>query len=97
MKTTQCFVRSFPLEVYSSIESKKIRQQVRLCLVDSFGVFEEQLSSDVAEAAEALFTQKCESAGITPDEIEDAISDGYIEIEDEEGDIMLSIVWSSIE
>ena len=64
--------------------------------VDSFGVFEEQLSGDVAEAAEAKFTEKCESAGITPDEIEDAISDGYIEIEDEEGDIMLSIVWSDV-
>jgi hypothetical protein len=58
--------------------------------VDSFGVF------DVSEAAEKLFTEKCESAGIAPDEIEDAISDGYVEIEDDEGDIMLSIVWSDI-
>jgi hypothetical protein len=64
--------------------------------VDSFGVFEEQLSDDVSEAAEKLFTEKCESAGIAPDEIEDAISDGYVEIEDDEGDIMLSIVWSDI-
>lgn len=65
--------------------------------IDSFLVESQDQAEEPTALAEAKFTEKCESAGINPDEIDDAINDGYIEIEDEDGNIMLSIVWSGLQ
>ena len=63
--------------------------------VDSFLIENEEQQAEVTAAAENKFTQKCESAGIDSDTIEDGLNDGYVEIDSQTA--MLSIVWSNIE
>lgn len=76
--------------------------------IDSFGVFEEQLSDEVVEQAENHFIEKCvelkfgENTNSTREdlsernhyreEITDCLDDGYSEI----GEHTVSIVWSDI-
>ena len=61
--------------------------------IDSFGVFEEQLSNDVVAEAEKLYTEKALEQGFSEEDIEDSISDGYID----DSMITISIVWNEIE
>jgi hypothetical protein len=51
--------------------------------IESFGIFEEQLSQEVVEKAEALFLQKAREYGWTEDEISEAdlLDDGRYETE----------------
>ena len=51
--------------------------------VDSFGIFEEQLSNEVVEKAEELFLKKAKEYGWTEDEISesDLLDDGRYETE----------------
>lgn len=61
--------------------------------IDSFGVFEEQLSDEVVEQAEKLFIQKAVSElGVDEVDAEDSLENGYID----DGLVTISIVWSDI-
>lgn len=61
--------------------------------IDSFGVFEEQLSDEVVEQAEKLFIQKAVSElGVDEEDAEDSLENGYID----DGLVTISIVWSDI-
>ena len=61
--------------------------------IDSFGVFEEQLSDEVVEQAEKLFIQKAVSKlGVDEEDAEDSLENGYID----DGLVTISIVWSDI-
>ena len=61
--------------------------------IDSFGVFEEQLSDEVVEQAEKLFIQKAVSElGVDEVDAEDILENGYIN----DGLVTISIVWSDI-
>jgi hypothetical protein len=60
--------------------------------IESFGIFEEQLSDEVAKQAEKLFRAKAIENGALEDEIEDAIENGYFA----KGGYTVSIVWSEI-
>jgi hypothetical protein len=76
--------------------------------IDSFGVFEEQLSQEVVEEAEDLFIEKCvklkfgETTNETREdlnernffreEVAESLDDGYMDI----GETTVSIVWSDI-
>jgi hypothetical protein len=64
--------------------------------IDSFGVFEEQLSQDVVNAAEKLFVEKVRELEFQGDEEElDAIiGDGYYEHDSLHQSVCLS--WSDI-
>ena len=63
--------------------------------IESFGIFEEQLSSDVVEAAETSFGEKAKEnfPEISDDELESSIEDGHFEMDD---GYVLEIVWSDI-
>jgi hypothetical protein len=67
--------------------------------IESFGVFEEQLSQEVVEKAEELFTKKLREFinGDETDEqiIEDAIENGYY-TDSTKGYYYICIVWSDI-
>jgi hypothetical protein len=58
--------------------------------IESFGVYEEQLSEDVVQEAENLFRQKAIENGANEDDLDDAIEDGYYT----NGSYTISIVWS---
>lgn len=60
--------------------------------IESFGVYEEQLSKDVVQQAENLFKQKAIENGADEDELDDAIEDGYYT----NGSYTISIFWSYI-
>lgn len=61
--------------------------------IDSFGIFEEQLSDEVVEQAEELFIQKAVSElGVDEVDAEDSLENGYID----DGFVTISIVWSDI-
>ena len=60
--------------------------------VESFGIFEEQLSEDVVESAENLFKDKAIENGADEDDLDSAIEDGYYS----NGSYTISIVWSSL-
>ena len=76
--------------------------------IDSFGVFEEQLSDDVVAKAEELFIDKCvefkfgdgtnttredlNQRNFYRDEVAEELEDGYVEINNH----TVSIVWSDI-
>lgn len=60
--------------------------------VESFGIFEEQLSEDVVESAENLFKDKAIENGADEDDLDSAIEDGYYS----NGSYTISIVWSEI-
>ena len=64
--------------------------------VNSFGIFEEQLSSDVIKEAEKLFELECRqlSDDITDDEMEEYIENGYFDSEANYMSVNLS--WSNI-
>jgi len=61
--------------------------------IESFGVFEEQLSQDVVDKAEENFKAKAIENGASEDDVEDAIENGYYARKD---GYTISIVWSSI-
>lgn len=79
--------------------------------IDSFGIVDEQLSSDVTQEAEDFFIQKCvdlkfgEGTNTTRDdlrerndyrdEVSEELEDGYVHID--RGLVTVSFVWSSIE
>ncbi len=60
--------------------------------IESFGIFEEQLSNDVVESAENLFKDKAIENGADEDDLDSAIEDGYYT----NGSYTISIVWSEI-
>ena len=62
--------------------------------IESFGIFEEQLSQDVVDKAEANFKMKAKENGCTADdeEMEEIISEGYYE----NGTYSVNLVWSDI-
>jgi len=45
--------------------------------IESFAIYEEQLSEDVVEVAEAYFTKKALLLGTEESDMESAIEDGY--------------------
>ena len=47
--------------------------------VDSFGVYEEQLSDEISSKAEKLYVDKCVEYGIDEVDAEESLDDGYIE------------------
>lgn len=60
--------------------------------IESFGVYEEQLSQDVVDEAEELFETKAKENGMTEEDLESSLDDGFYE----NGDYTVSIVWSNI-
>jgi len=62
--------------------------------IESFGIFEEQLSQDVVDKAEANFKMKAKENGCTAadEEMEEIISEGYYE----NGTYSVNLVWSEI-
>ena len=60
--------------------------------IESFGVYEEQLSEDVVQQAENVFREKAIENGADEDILDDAIEDGYYT----NGSYTISIVWSYI-
>lgn len=61
--------------------------------IESFGIFEEQLSEDVIKQAEDCFTAKAVENGADGDNIGDDIENGYYSRRD---GYTVSIVWSDI-
>ena len=63
--------------------------------IESFGIFEEQLVDDVVKQAEKLFTEKAIKKGCFDEEeiINIILENGYYE----DGNYMLTIIWSSID
>lgn len=63
--------------------------------IESFGIFEEQLSNEIVEKAEASFGEKAKDnfPEISDDELEACIEDGHFEMAD---GYVLEIVWSDI-
>lgn len=77
--------------------------------VDSFGVFEEQLSDEVVEIAEQHFIEKCvelkfgnntnttrddlKERNFYRDEVSDLLEDGFVNVNNK----TVSLVWSYIE
>lgn len=63
--------------------------------VESFGIYEEQLSDDVVSEAEKLFEKKVTEMNLdlTEDELEEALEDGHYTIMNQS----VCLVWSSIE
>jgi len=60
--------------------------------IDSFGVFEEQLSQDVVDAAQEHFRDKCREWGADEDDLDDYIEEGcYVG-----GNFSVCISWSDI-
>ena len=62
--------------------------------IESFGIFEEQLSSDVVEKAEENFKFKAIENGANEDDIDVDIENGFYARRD---GYQVSIVWSTIE
>jgi hypothetical protein len=60
--------------------------------LESFGIFEEQLSEDVVQVAENTFRDKAIENGADEDDLDSAIEDGYYS----NGSYTISIVWSSL-
>lgn len=60
--------------------------------VQSFGVFEEQLSDDVVKPAEKLFSEKCVEYGADEDDLDDLIEDGCYA----GGNFSINLVWSDV-
>jgi hypothetical protein len=60
--------------------------------VESFGIFEEQLSEDIVQVAENTFRDKAIENGADEDDLDSAIEDGYYS----NGSYTISIVWSEI-
>jgi len=61
--------------------------------IESFGIFEEQLSQEVVDQAEKLFKDKAIENGANEDDIDDDIENGYYSRRD---GYTVSIVWSDI-
>lgn len=64
--------------------------------IDSFGIFEDQLTDDVVEQAEELFLSKIRENGFISediDEINDILDDGYW---NNESGYTTNIIWSEI-
>jgi preprotein translocase subunit Sec63 len=62
--------------------------------VESFGVFEEQLSEDVVDEAEKMFKVKAIENGADENDLDDCLEEGNYE---NGVDYSISIVWSEIE
>ncbi len=77
------------MRVINVIESTK---QNPVMSIESFGVYEEQLSQNIVDEAERLFEMKAKENGVAEEELESALDDGYYG----NGDYTLSIVWSTI-
>jgi len=60
--------------------------------MDSFGIYEEQISDDVTIEAEAKFIELSRYEGVHEDNAEDALEDGFVEGNNH----IISIVWSNI-
>jgi len=60
--------------------------------IDSFGVFEEQLSQEVVDKAEAKFKELCEEWGALEDDLDFYIEEGYYA----GGNFSVCISWSDI-
>lgn len=61
--------------------------------IESFGVFEEQLSDDVVEQAEKLFREKAMENGANEDDVDIDIENGHYSTRD---GYTVTIVWSYI-
>jgi len=61
--------------------------------IDSFAVFEEQLSQDVVDKAEELFTEKCLEWGADEDDMDVYLEEGYYA----GGNFSVCLSWSDIE
>ena len=70
------------------------RSEGTILTVDSFGIFEEQLSDEVVEQAEKKYIDKCISNGGDEDDATDSLDGGWMELDRE--NIIVSIVWSDI-
>ena len=62
--------------------------------IDSFGIFEEQLSDEVVEKAEKLFIKKALELGIDEVDAEESLNDGFIS--NDKGSVIY-IIWSDID
>jgi len=62
--------------------------------IDSFGIFEEQLSQEVVDKAEMLFIEKIRDYGCEAedDELDEIIGDGYYD----GMNFAINLVWSQI-
>lgn len=60
--------------------------------IQSYGIFEEQLSDEVVEVAEKEFVKRAKELGMTEEEKDDALEDGYYE----KGVYCVNLVWSEI-
>ena len=60
--------------------------------IDSFGVFEEQLSQEVVDVAEALYKEKCLEYGAQEDDMDFYLEEGYYA----GGNFSVCISWSDI-
>jgi len=69
------------------------KKQNPVVSIDSFGMFEEQLSDEVVKQAEKLFIQKAVSElEVDEEKAKDSLENGYID----NGLVTISIVWSDI-
>jgi len=60
--------------------------------IDSFGVMDEQLSQDVVDKAEALYTEKCLEWGADEEDMDIYIEEGYYA----GGNFSVCLSWSEI-
>lgn len=60
--------------------------------IESYGIFEEQLSDEVVEQAEAEFVKRAKELGMTDEQQDDALENGYYE----NGVYCVNLVWSEI-
>ena len=77
------------MRIINIIESK---EGVSIFSIESFGIFEEQLSDEVVEKAEELFKEKASENGADEEDIDEALENGYFSI----GEYTITIVWSDI-
>ena len=66
--------------------------------MESFGIFEEQLSGDVVKLAEKLFSEKCIEYGADENDLDDLIEEGYYAGSNyyAGGSFSINLVWSNI-
>ena len=60
--------------------------------MDSFGVFEEQLSQDIIDKAETLFTEKCIEWGAEETDMDIYLEEGYYA----GGNFSICLTWTDI-
>ena len=66
--------------------------------MESFSIFEEQLSGDVVKLAEKLFSEKCIEYGADENDLDDLIEEGYYAGSNyyAGGNFSINLVWSNI-